>query len=56
MDLKRREREIIEGAMAGKPAHLLRSQQRDWYRMFPAVVEQATGRPIREVSHAILSS
>jgi len=56
LDLKRVEREIIESALAGKPAHLLRSEQRDWYRMFPAVVEQATGRPIREVSHAILAS
>lgn len=56
LELKRVEREIIESALAGKPAHLLRSEQRNWYRMFPAVVEQATGRPIREVSHAILAS
>jgi hypothetical protein len=54
LDLKGREREIIESAMAGKPSHLLCSHDRDWYRMFPAVVEQATGRPIGEPSHAIL--
>jgi putative flippase GtrA len=56
MDLKRVERDIIERALTGKPAHLLRSEHRNWYRMFPDVVEQATGRPIPEVSHAILAS
>jgi putative flippase GtrA len=56
LDLKRVEREIVERALSGKPAQLLRSESRDWYRMFPAVVERATGRPIPEATTAILAS
>jgi putative flippase GtrA len=55
-DLKGVERGIIEAALADKPAHLLMSANRDWYRMFPAVVEHATGSPVPQLSHAILSS
>jgi dolichol-phosphate mannosyltransferase len=54
-DLKAIERRIIQQALAGKPAHLLRSANRDWYRMLPAVVEHATGAPIRPMSHSILA-
>jgi dolichol-phosphate mannosyltransferase len=54
-DLKAVERRIIEQALADKPAHLLRSANRDWYRMLPAVVEHATGRPIPPTSHSILA-
>src|SRR3954453_21298599 len=39
MDLRAGERGIIEQALRDVPAHLLRSEIRDWYRMFPAVVE-----------------
>jgi hypothetical protein len=56
LDLKCVERDIIECALAGKPAHLLRSESRDWYRMFPSVVERATGRPISELTTAIVAS
>jgi len=56
MDLRAVERGIIEQALCDVPAHLLRSEGRDWYRMFPAVVEHATGRPIPQLSHAILAS
>ena len=40
-DLQAVERGIITAALAGKPAHLLRSHDRNWYRMFPAIVEEA---------------
>jgi dolichol-phosphate mannosyltransferase len=56
MDLKAVEREIIEQALEEKPAHLLRSYDRNWYQMFPDVVESATGRPIPPMSHSILVS
>jgi dolichol-phosphate mannosyltransferase len=56
LDLRRVERAIIEQALDGKPAHLLRSAERDWYRMFPAVVEHATGSPVPRLSHAILAT
>jgi dolichol-phosphate mannosyltransferase len=55
-DLKSVERSIVERALNEKPAHLLRSADRDWYRMFPAVVEHATGRPVPQLNHAILVS
>jgi putative flippase GtrA len=55
-DLRVLERGIIEQALAGKPAHVLRSAERNWYRMFPAVVEHATGNPVPRLSHAILTS
>jgi dolichol-phosphate mannosyltransferase len=54
-DLKAVERRIIEHALEDKPAHLLRSTDRDWHRMLPAVVEQATGSPIPPMSHSILA-
>ena len=38
-DLRAREREIIRTALAGKPAHLLRSPDRRWFEMLPAVFE-----------------
>lgn len=41
-DLKRVEREIVASALAGKPAHCLRSQERNWDRMFPALVDRIT--------------
>jgi dolichol-phosphate mannosyltransferase len=53
-DLKAVERRIIEQALEDKPAHLLRSANRDWYQMFPAVVEYDTGSPIPAMSHSIL--
>jgi dolichol-phosphate mannosyltransferase len=46
LDLKARERSIIEQAMASKPASLLCSQTRDWWKMLPEVVSEgldATG-------------
>ena len=55
-DLRTVERRIIEQALEDKPAHLLSSADRDWYRMFPAVVEYATGSPIPAMSHSILAS
>jgi dolichol-phosphate mannosyltransferase len=54
-DLKAVERRIIERALEDKPAHLLRSADRDWYLMFPAVVEHATGTPIPPMSRSILA-
>jgi hypothetical protein len=38
-DLRERERAIIRSAVAGKPAHVLRSRDRRWYEMLPAVIE-----------------
>jgi hypothetical protein len=42
-DLKAIEREIIRTALFEKPAHLLRSRDRNWDRMLPAVVEKTVG-------------
>jgi putative flippase GtrA len=56
VDLRVEERRIIAQAMEHKPAHLLRNADRNWYRMFPAVVEHATGSPIPPMSHSILAS
>lgn len=58
-DLREDERSIISEALCGKPAQLLRSFDRDWYRMFPAMVENAVGtpvarRPSRFVSEGVL--
>jgi dolichol-phosphate mannosyltransferase len=50
-DLRTTERQIITAALSGKPSQLLRSYERDWYRMFPAMIERAisaggTGRAV----------
>jgi glycosyltransferase involved in cell wall biosynthesis len=45
-DLQAVERAIITEALAGKPAHLLSSYERNWYRMFPAIVEKAASAVI----------
>ena len=42
-DLQGMERSIITSALSGKPTQLLRSRDRNWYRMFPAMVEHAVG-------------
>jgi dolichol-phosphate mannosyltransferase len=42
-DLRDTERKIIESALSGKPTHLLRSHDRNWHSMFPAVVESSAG-------------
>jgi glycosyltransferase involved in cell wall biosynthesis len=43
MDLRTTERQIITAALSGKPTQLLRSYERNWYRMFPAMIERAVG-------------
>jgi dolichol-phosphate mannosyltransferase len=42
-DLKAAERAIIVQALSGTPAQLLRSHDRNWYRMLPAVVAGVVG-------------
>jgi putative flippase GtrA len=40
LDLRAVERSIISDAMRGRPSYVLKSEQRNWYRMLPRVVEQ----------------
>jgi hypothetical protein len=42
-DLKAIEREIIRTALLEKPAHLLRSHNRNWHTMLPGLVEKTVG-------------
>jgi dolichol-phosphate mannosyltransferase len=42
-DLRSIEREIITAALEGTPAQLLRSRDRNWYQMFPAMIDRAVG-------------
>jgi dolichol-phosphate mannosyltransferase len=42
-DLRSIEREIVTAALEGTPAQLLRSRDRNWYRMFPAMIDRAVG-------------
>jgi glycosyltransferase involved in cell wall biosynthesis len=46
-DLKAIERAIIVQALTGTPAQLLRSHDRNWYRMLPAVVAGVVGEVAR---------
>lgn len=43
LDLRARECEIVSRALAGKPAQLLCSYEREWHRMFPAMIADAVG-------------
>jgi putative flippase GtrA len=40
-DLRDVEREIVIRALDGRPAHVLRSYERNWHQMLPTIVEQA---------------
>jgi dolichol-phosphate mannosyltransferase len=42
-DLQAAERAIVAQALRGRPARLLRSPDRDWHRMLPALVDGAAG-------------